>query len=601
MKSTFRKLLFISLARIEEGKAGIKSSAVRITFRALWRSVDDLIACAAIPERDASEADFLKELRSRAHTMEHDGTIIAISLMSNDYPLFRAVSGILRQESPSTPVLAGGSHFVDAFKAGQETVSHDSTVRRCLGEGLADIVCVGQGGPLRKLIQGLNNGTMRFAGTPGGAALECEPNTVPQGMFYRSLDGAVMGRGTGKRPFITSGNPYIIPIQYSDGVGANFNISNRCANQCQYCGSPKHGYDLPIESYVDEMSTQIPGRRVSVLQANDNHPFEKGNRKRTLQLIDAFRRKYGAMPRLLNFFVDPSILIENDSAELWEFFEGLRDQPHQFQFGRECTRADVARALGRMYRGKPREQDRLDRERMAIMELARLLPRSTFKVFYVLTPFENEQSLVGTIAEARDLSECENITTGSNLLWPLPGSANRLLYRGNYFSFEDLSEAFLQGLSVLTPGDLNFWLPGMAASKLLDLLVGAQVKIFVDTRLPNNTQYHLAMMRILGAIAFGSYRAGTTVPSAVKSIEQSDIQQEGDIHPVFRERILEFGKEVDERNFHDLSDESLIGIARLIRRKFWMWESEKLDLLEKDLRSLFEFRRQFSPVDIGAA
>ena len=391
-------------------------------------------------------------------------------------------------------------------------------------------------------------------------------------------------------PHITYGSPYVMPVRFNDGIGVNFNLSNRCPNRCSYCNSPKHVYDLPIEAHLEEINRLAPAERIAILQANDNHPFEKCNRKRTFRLLDAFRRREKRQPRLLNFFIDPSTLLENGRDEIWRFFEQLRDEEHQFQFGRECTDAEVALALGRRYHGRPRDGERLDAERGAIERLARLLPRSRFKVFYILTPFESEQSIASTASEALAFMQLGNIYTGSNLLWPLPGSPNRVIYRNQYFSFEDMPADLTRRLELITPSGLNFWHPALPAGDLLDYLMGTEVKMYAEPGLTSNTLYHLTMMRVLASIAFRTYKPGRTMSALVEGLPD-DLQRErpdgdGDLAT----SLLELGKCIDDENLHDCSVRGKIRLAELVRKRFWLWGKAKLQRLVWELECIFEFR-----------
>lgn len=584
------KALLVSLSPVEGPESVIKAATVRITFRVLARSIDDLVRCELLPESDMSRNDLLRCLAERAERADST-TLFGLSVMSNDYPLFREVSALLRRSAPESLIVAGGPHFVDEYRAGAQRVCDDSTARRALRERLADVVVVGQGGALRKLILGLVGGDLRFGSPAEGRPFRGAAEALPEGGRCRTPDGGVVGHGVGKRPHVTRGNPYIVPVRYGASVGANYNLSNRCANNCAYCGSPKHGYDLPLDSYVEEMDRATAGERIEVLQANDNHPFEKRNRSRTFRLLELFAARHGAMPRLLNFFLDPSILLEPDSDDLRRFLEGLRGGGHQFQFGRECTAQSIADALGRRFRGKPRDQERLDRERGAILELARLLPDAQFKVFYIMTPFESRETVKATIEEARLLATAGNIYTGSNLLWPLPGSHNRFRYRGDYFSFDDVPRELVDSLEVLSAEQINFWSPSLPSSRLLSLLAGTEVKIFVDPLRPNNTSCHLALMEILAAVAFGSYREGATVPAVVEGIPRSGRATPGDMDPGYVSRLVHLGESIDGESLHVDAVANMVRLCTLVRELFWLWSGDRLRSLAADLERIEELRR----------
>lgn len=152
---------------------------------------------------------------------------------------------------------------------------------------------------------------------------------------------------------------------------------------------------------------------------------------------------------------------------------------------------------------------------------------------------------------------------------------------------------FIDNLEVLAPGDLNFWDCRFPASGLLDVLTASQVKVYVHPRLHNNTLFHLTMMEIVTAIAFGSYEPGTTVSRIVERIPAEVRQEPGDISPDYRDRILEFGKMVDQEQLHRFSEQDRIRIVQLIVENFCMWETTKVQALGEDLKNFFRFRNTF--------
>jgi len=398
------KVYLMSLSPAEDAGLIIKAATLRITHNVLRTSIDDLVAVELFPKIDLAKADFISEIRKIAQHCQGQASLIAISVMTNDYHLLREVSATLRKVAPDVPIVAGGPHFVDTYKVRGKQITDDSTAAKALNIGIVDIVNIGEGSGLRELISGLKQGSLRFVRNQKGLILECMRGDIPKGIRYRGSNGRVEGNGKGKIPNINYGNPYIIPIRYREGIGANFNLSNRCPNRCNYCNSPKHVYGLKIKTYYDQLERIMPNEKVSILQANDNHPFERSNRKKTFQFLDTFQENYKCRPILYNFFIDPSTLIEKDSNDVWNSFKGLSGATHQFQFGRECTDEAVALALGRHYHGTSRDQKRLDAERDAIQQLAQKLSQSRFKVFYILTPFENEQSVLSTVAEVESFS-----------------------------------------------------------------------------------------------------------------------------------------------------------------------------------------------------
>ena len=284
-----------------------------------------------------------------------------------------------------------------------------------------------------------------------------------------------------------------------------------------------------------------------------------------LALLNAFKKRGKRPPRLRNFFIDPSTLLEDNAGDLWSFLQSLHGERHQFQLGRECTDERVASTLGRHYHGKPRDQRRLDAEGEVVKKLARMLPDSRFKVFYIMSPFECEQSISTTLREVESLAECGNVYTGSNLLWPLPGSPNRVKHRGLYLSFEDIPPELAREIESLALSNMNFWHPGLPASDLLDYLMATEVKMYVEPELPNNTLYHLTMMKILSSIAFGAYTPGETIPRLADELPSLGAPRPGDIDSDLPVRLLRLGQRIDDECLHDPTTSSKIRLATLIR------------------------------------
>jgi len=588
----FDKVYLISLSSAGEAGTIIKAVTVRITHNVLRRSIDDLVEVEMFPGESLSRDDFISGVRSIAVECRSLSSLIGISVMTNDYHLLREVSQIFRSESPETPIIAGGPHFVDRGRNGSREIM-DSTALTSLKSGTVDAVNIGEGSGLREIILGAGNGDIRFIDEGNGFFLDCPGENIPEGIRCRGADGSIRGRGKGRMPRINYGNPYIIPIRYRRGIGANFNLSNSCPNNCSYCNSPKHKFGLQVKSYFDELSRIIPGKRITILQANDNHPLERCNRQKTFEFLDTFRRKYNATPVLYNFFIDPSTLLEGKGGYIRRFMMELSEGNHQFQFGRECTDEKVAKALGRNHQGTARDQKRLDAEGEAIRDLASGLPETRFKVFYIITPFETEHSVLKTIAEIKSFRRSGNIYTGSNMLWPLPGSRNRIRYRGKYFPFEDMPAEIINNLRLITPVEINFWHRDLPAGDFMDYLMGAGVKMFLEPEMPNNTSYHLSMMELIASIAFGSYRPGNTVRDIISNTRKSSSSQPGDISPNFKDRILKVGNHIDNESLYEVSLNSKIRLSRLIRENFWLWERPALDIFCEELRTLYQFRDSY--------
>ncbi len=587
-----KKVYLISLSTATEARLKIKAVTVRITHNVLLRSINDLVAVELFPQRDLPREEFLSKIGTLANNCRGRNCIIAVSVMTNDYHLLAEVSEIVREKAPDTPIIAGGPHFVDNTDFSGGDREEGSTAAKSLKDGVVDFVNIGEGSGLRDLILGIREGSLEMVRDSGGFTLRCLSGEVPRGIRYRGTDRRMEGMGKGSMPRINHGNPYIIPIRYRSGVGANFNLSNRCPNNCNYCNSPKHLFGLEVESYFDELEEITSGEKVTILQANDNHPLERCNREKTFRFLDAFERRYKTKPVLYNFFIDPSTLIE-EGEDAWDFLKGLEGGVHQLQFGRECTDEKVASALGRHYHGAPRGQSRLDAEGDAIKRLAAILPRTRFKVFYILTPFESEESVLKTVSEVESFTEYGNIYTGSNLLWPLPGSTNRKRYHGKYFPYEDVPPEVIGELKLVTPVEINFWHRSFPASDFLDYLMGTGVKMYAEPLLPNNTAYHLSMMRIIASISFGTYQPGRTVPEIIKELDDIREQKPGDINLDFTDRILDLGGYIDGEELYDCSERSKIRFAGLVRGRFWLWNGSTLEKFKRELQSIYSFRKSY--------
>lgn len=582
--------VFIASLSTGDDSSVIKAATLRITMKVLCRSIDDIVDIELLPMADMKINDFLAHIGERLDTVESGSSLFCASVMSNDFPVLRRVSRLLRQECPDIPIVAGGPHFVARQKTARDL---PSTTEQALEENVVDIANIGEGAGLRDLILGMNKGDLQLRRSNGHLYLKCLRGAVPAGMYYRKGNGKASGRGKGARPHITYGNPYALPVMYREGVGINYNLSNWCPNNCGYCNSPKFIYEMEPESYLDEISRSGSVERVAVLQANDNHPFEIRNRQRTLALLNTIIQRYSSHPRLINFFIDPSSLIEEESAELWDFLKNLPAECHQFQFGRECADGRVASVIGRNYHGKARDQQSLDREKKAIMDLAAALPESRFKVFYIITPFESPESLRRMLDEVEAIKAPGNIYTGSNLLWPLPGSRNRVRYRGQYFSFEHLPLEIIQELTLLTPFEMNFWHPEMDASPLLDLLMGTSVKLYHDPQMPNNSLFHLTMLKILAAVAFGEYHPGETVDDFVKTIPEDLQDSPSDMGPDFVEDLEAFGAEIDQGGYWKPGMQNRIELICAAKKRFWLWDDETINKYRQELETFHQFRTDF--------
>jgi len=196
-----KKLYLVSLSSTEGSVLRINPASMRITFKVLCRSVDDLVDIELFPMMDMEKPAFIRSFESLAGEGDAD-SVFGISVMSNDYPLLREVASLIRRQAPAAPIVAGGPHFIDAYKFKKSVIAKDSTAARALGEGLVDVVCIGEGSPLRDLILEINAGAIRFIPHQPGFSLQCVRSSPPDGLRYRSPDGRITGKGKGceRRP-----------------------------------------------------------------------------------------------------------------------------------------------------------------------------------------------------------------------------------------------------------------------------------------------------------------------------------------------------------------------------------------------------------------
>ena len=104
-----RKLYLVSLSSTEGAVPKISPASMRITFKVLCRSVDDLLDIELFPMTSMERPAFLRGLEDLA-VAAGPGSIFGISVMSNYYPLLRKVSSLLRERAPESPIIAGGRH-----------------------------------------------------------------------------------------------------------------------------------------------------------------------------------------------------------------------------------------------------------------------------------------------------------------------------------------------------------------------------------------------------------------------------------------------------------------------------------------------------------
>ena len=114
----------ISLSPIESSDFIVKAATVRITFRVLRRSIDDLITCDPFPKADLQVSDFMAQLENLIRQLKGENALVGISVMSNDYLLFRKVSALFRDRAPDVPLIAGGPHFVHHYRVKGQADEH---------------------------------------------------------------------------------------------------------------------------------------------------------------------------------------------------------------------------------------------------------------------------------------------------------------------------------------------------------------------------------------------------------------------------------------------------------------------------------------------
>lgn len=339
--------------------------------------------------------------------------IFCISCWTSTYAIASDFSVMIKERYPDALVIAGGVHFNSI----EET-------EYSLNRKTFDIIFRGGGESFIEFIKlSVVENKMKIYKEKGeikilGGALE------KGGCYLKNGKIQNIGRGNFDLP--------LVPLlgQTKDCIDIRVLLHDVCPNACDYCiiqpSRVKRDHWVSLAKWVSDLNSQLRDMHEYnvVLSLSDSAPFNKSNRKRTLDYLNIQKEsvKFDGM----NVFVDPSDLDE-------EFYDIVEEYDiNNFFVGRDRIMSD--NFIGRKLNGLDRTSEQLHHELDLIFNFMTYLNtrknklKSEIYIGYIISPYEKSEYSRKLIDELYGIalrnSELKNVRVQSNIfiLNPYPGT-----------------------------------------------------------------------------------------------------------------------------------------------------------------------------------
>lgn len=367
----------------------------------------------AVLERDATR--IVSAMRSAGASEK--SAVIGISTRTSQHYKFPPLARLLRSAFPDALLIAGGAHFVR-----EEINGFADPIESALAAGLVD-------GVQQDHAQGFVDLVVRH-----GGRLD---KTDSPGLYRRDpATGEILGSGRGAYPRVDA-----IPLIHdADQRSLHLMLRDGCMHRCGFCAvSSRISPPFSVEEAVSGLRRELVEGNANQIEFFDSNPLLPSRRefyRDVMGALDAIR------PTAKIVYLDPSILAEELEESIntalistfWHFFAG-----------RDAVLESAALDIGANYRGKPKDQARLDREKLVLRtfiqvmkqahaQLYREAPPMGLTISFIITPFETRERADAILEEMREFEAMadERMSIGFSLppLMPFPGTEIRKRYSG---------------------------------------------------------------------------------------------------------------------------------------------------------------------------
>ncbi|MBU0757623.1 MAG: hypothetical protein KKF44_06140 [Nanoarchaeota archaeon] len=524
-----KRTLFLSLSTIGMEIVSAEDSIAAAYIQKKILSSNFSYDIDFLPKKNIPYFEFDKYLRSLDFKKF---SLLMVSMTTFSYPYIRKLNEHIRKKHPKLPIIAGGAHF-----------QNENTAEKAIKNDLVDIVIIGSIDSFIRFMRDYEKKNLVFRSQKKSIFLYAKSGQVSENIFYRDVRGGISGKVSRKYNIITT--PLIISKKGEIGIETELLLNNFCPNGCDYCNSPKDLIIVPVKDYIDEINAKAKQENITRISLYDNNPLWKKNRKRTLEFFDEFNSEFGRLPSTV-LYMDPSHLVEDYDELAGIYKKYLTGRNNHLFFGRETVDEGIAEKIGRKYCGIVRKQDELDKEKQALIRLAEELNKNfTIVINYILTPFENNESIAKLLDEARLFSQYKHVIVRSNLLWPLPGTKVEKRFGGQFVQPDELDV----DLKYFNLGGINFW-----ESEFLDICFALKARIDFSHFDPYFSFYSFAMVELAGKIVFGEYEKKKTIKIIIGKIPKG--------LSLLSDKIREFGKRVDDEKLYEVNRKNKMKIMQ---------------------------------------
>jgi hypothetical protein len=351
--------------------------------------------------------------------------IFCISCWTSTYAIASDFAEMIRARYPRSLIIAGGVHFNSLGET-----------EHSLYKGTFDVVFRGGGDSFLEFIK-LSVVEKKLKIYKEKGEIKISGATLGKGAYYlknRKIQNT--GRGSFNRP--------VVPLLgvTNDCIDTRILLHDTCPNACDYCFIQPSGincnYWASLIKWVGEFSGQVKKtyKKDVVLSLSDSAPFNKSNRKRTLDYLDMQKKnvRFDGM----NVFVDPSDLDE-------EFYHIVEEHDiNNFFIGRDRIISD--NFVGRRLNGLERSSEQLDQELdlilnfMAFLNTRKNKLQNEIYIGYIVSPYESAKYSRKLIDELSGItmhnSKLTNVRVQSNLfiLNPYPGTKVAQKAKGEFIA-----------------------------------------------------------------------------------------------------------------------------------------------------------------------
>lgn len=369
-------------------------------------------------------------------------------------------------------------------------------------------------------------------------------------------------------------------------------LTNLCPQNCGYCDTPKTQVPIPIEDYIKMISKlKQQGKKIRRMILYDNSPLHSDNFGRIKPFYEQLKKTLGYIPDSV-FYCDPALLVNKKrNSEIVDFLKQFKNPNSNLFFGRECTTEYIAKKIKRRADGKVRNQDHLDRERDAILSLAKQLNTSfdfnkglnfTLVINYILTPFETQESIRHLLEEVKQFMPYKRVLIKSTLLWVFPYTETALDYKGKFISADDMK----LDLKFLNFENLNYWKEDFENALFLDLCNALHCRVYFHLPDIYNSWYNVSMVKLALDMSLKKYTK-KTIPVIIEELPK-------DIKSLLGKKFNEFGKKIEEHALFKSTLQNKVALMRHSNKIFFNIKGKELDMLSDEYKKVLELKKKLS-------